>query len=482
MARLSEHQALEICVLRCIEQSADNGGLWAPADAKEATQQAIELTGHSTSFCDLLSRRAQWAIDRIAQRSPDRAIRLREPKWPALAAWALCVFALVVGCMTDYLTSKQEVNVIEFSLLGLILWNLLVFTLVFFSFVLTALPGGTKPPGWLNEMIAKLRFSSALGFRVKRKRPWLTACQHNWVQLSNGLTSARTKIAFHAAAICFAAGVVAMLYTRGLPTQYHPGVPGSTWLDIKLTQQVFSFIVTPGAWLFGLQVPDVQAVADMRASGDNLGLTRALFHLHAASVIVWVLLPRSALVIFNSLHLWRLSRAFPLPLNAAYFTALRAAWRGQRIAVVVVPFRYEMTPQVKANLHRMLERTYGMSVEIAMLQSVLMGNDLWDWKRAINKEGHVAVLPVFNATATAEGNTHGALLKLLRAAIEAETPVIPIVDTSAFPLGNDERLRSRQIQWRQILDKVRADPLFLDLGRGDETDLSTFQSRLNRDE
>lgn len=275
---------------------------------------------------------------------------------------------------------------------------------------------------------------------------------------------------------------MAMLYSRGLPTQYHPGVSGSTWLDIKQTQQIFSIIVTPGACLFGLQIPDVQVVADMRAAGDSLGLARALFHLHAASLIVWVLLPRLLLVFVNALNRWRLRRAFPLPLNAAYFTALRAAWRGQRIAVVIVPFRYEMTPQVRANLQNMLERTYGMAVDIAIQQSVLMGVDPKDWKRAINKEGQVAVFPVFNVVATAEANTHGALLNQLRAAVEAETPVVPIVDTAALPPSNDERLRSRQRQWRQILDKVGAEPLFLDLGRGDERDLSTFQSRLNRDE
>jgi len=482
MARLSEQQALEICVIRSIEQSAQNGVLWTTTEAKEATRVALDLAGQGASFSEMLSRRAQWAISHIAKRSPDKAIRVKEPKLPTVAAWFLCATAFVVGCTTDYLASKQQVDVVEFSLLGLIAWNICIFLWVFISFARKALPGSRKPPGWISETMTKLRFKSALGFGNRRTRPWVTSCQDRWVQLSHALTSTRTNIAFHIAAICFAAGVVAMLYSRGLPTQYQPGVAGSTWLDTKQIQQIFNFIVTPGAKLFGLEVPDIQAVANTQASDDHVGLARTLFHLHAASLIVWVLIPRAFLIVANALDRWRLKRAFPLPLNAAYFTALRAAWRGQKIAVVIVPFRYDITPQVKANLHKILERTYGMSVEIAIHQSVLMGDDPNDWKRTLNKDGHVAVFPVLNVAATAEANTHGALLKQLRLAIEAETPLVPIVDTGAFPQGNDERLHSRQRQWRQILDKVHMEPLFLDLGRGNESDLSIFQSRLNRDE
>lgn len=481
MTRLSEHQALEICILRSIEQAADNGGLWSVADAKEATQEARDLTGAGASFSDLLARRAQWAMNLIAQRTPAKAVQLREPKWPGLAASGLCAVAFLAGCMTDYLSPRQQVQVIEYSLLGLILWNLFVYLWTVVSAVQAASSGGRKPAGLFNEWMAKLRFRSALQSGAQRKRPWLMACEESWVQLARPLTGARMKIAFHMAAICFAAGVVTMLYLRGLPTEYRPGVAGSTWLDIRLMQQLFTLIMTPGAWLFGLQMPEIAAVDQVLASGDGLSLARALFHLHAASVFAWVLLPRSVLVLASALHRWQLRRSFPLPLNAAYFTALRAAWRGQKIAVVVVPFRYEMTSQGKATLQRMLERTYGMSVEIDIQPSVQMGDDAKDWKRVINKAGHVAVFTVFNVVATAESNTHGVLLTRLRAVVEAETPVLAIVDTGAFPAGNEERLRSRQRQWRQILDKVRAEPLFLNLQSGDDPQLASFQKRLNSD-
>lgn len=469
-------------MLRSIEQAADNGGLWSAADAKEATQEARDLTGAGASFQDLLARRAQWAMAQIAQRFPDKAIQLRKPKWPGAAAWGLCALAFVAGCMTDYLASRQQVQVIEYSLLGLIAWNLFVFLWTFASSVQSALSGGRNQPGLFNEWLARLRFKSAIEWGAsQRKRPWLKACQDNWIQLSQPLTSARMKIAFHSAAICFAMGVVAMLYLRGLPTEYSPGMAGSTWLDVRLMQRLFTLVMSPGAWLFGLAMPDLGAVGELRGSGDALNLARILFHLHAASVFVWVLLPRLVLVLVNALHRWRLRRSFSMPLNAAYFTALRAAWRGQKIAVVVVPFRYEMTAQGKATLQKMLERTYGMSVEIDIQPAVQMGDDAKDWKRAINKAGHVAVFTVFNVVATAEPNAHGVLLTQLRAAVEAETPVLALVDTGAFPPGNEERLRSRQRQWRQVLDKLRAEPLFLDLQRSDDPQLASFQKRLNSD-
>ncbi|MBH9553950.1 DUF2868 domain-containing protein [Inhella gelatinilytica] len=482
MARLSEQEALAICVVRSIEQSAQSSGLWTKTEATKATQAALDLTGARASFSEMLARRAQWAINHLAQRSPEQALRIKDPKWLGAAAWLLCAAAFLAGCATDHLASGKQVNVVEYSLVGLFLWNFFVYFFVLDGLARTLLLGAPRSPSVISESIAKLRFRSALKISGQRTRGWLLACQERWIQLSRTLSTCRTNAAFHGAAVCFALGVLAMLYWRGLPTQYQASVAGSTWLDIEVTYQVFTFIVTPGARLFGLQIPSPEDVATLHANANSLELARGLFHLHAASLAVWVLIPRTLLALISLINLWRLRRAFPLPITAAYFTALRSVWRGQKIAVAIVPFRYEMSQQARLNLQKMLERGFGLSVDISIQQPVLMGDNPADWKQSLNKQGHVAVIPVFNVAATAESNAHGVFLTRLRSAIDAETPLVPIVDTAAFTQEDPRRLPERQAQWRRILDKVHTEPLFLDLESGTEGDISTFQNRMNRDD
>ena len=205
-------------------------------------------------------------------------------------------------------------------------------------------------------------------------------------------------------------------------------------------------------------------------------------YLYVASVLAWVIIPRLYLVALNAFSRWRMCRDFPLPMNGAYFTTLRAAWRGQRIGVSVVPFRYELSPALRSNLGAMLERIYGLAVDITVEQAVLMGEDATDWKKTVKREGHVAVIVIFNLAATAEADAHGALLQRLRKSIEDGTPVVPIVDTGAYRQDDPERFRQRCNQWRQILDRLKFKPLFLDLHKAAEDDLKTLDNRLNQDD
>ena len=130
----------------------------------------------------------------------------------------------------------------------------------------------------------------------------------------------------------------------------------------------------------------------------------------------------------------------------------------------------------------MLQRIYGLAVDITVDQPVLMGNDATDWKNPVKREGHVAVMVIFNLAATAEADTHGALLQALRKAIDDGTPVVPIVDTGAFRQDDPERFRQRCNQWRQTLDTMKFKPLFLDLHKAADDDLKMLNDRLNHDE
>lgn len=487
---LTENQAQQITLVRVLEQTQNNGSFWSASDAKEATRAARDLVGTKASFAEFVARRAQWALEEVNRRSPDRAFDLRVPRWPLVAAQVMVVLAFLFGLGTHLLGTilmpghvYGYMHVIQLPLLVLIAWNLFFFGWFFVQWVLHLFKRDKKPTGPLIELFGKLRTCELLGFDKKRRTPWVTAFKETWSQLSGPINEVRLKMAASLASLLFTVGAMVGLISQGFDKEIRMGWAVTYhWINGATMHCVVSFFLTPGAWLTNIPIPDAQHINSWRLPLSNDEIADKWIYLYVASVLAWVIIPRLYLVALNAFARWRMCRDFPLPMNGAYFTTLRAAWRGQRIGVSVVPFRYELSPALRSNLSTMLERIYGLAVDITVEQAVLMGEDATDWKKPIKREGHVAVIVIFNLAATAEADAHGALLQRLRKNIEDGTPVVPIVDTGAYRQDDPERFRQRCNQWRQILDKIKFKPLFLDLHKAAEDDLKTLDDRLNHDE
>ena len=485
---LTEHQAQQVTLVRVLEQTQNNGAIWSAGDAHEATRAARDLVGAKASFAEFVARRAQWALEEISRRSPDRAIQLRQPRWPFVAAQVLAVFALASGFMTDLLATNLmhpgQINVIELPMVLLIVWNLAFFGWFFVKWVARLFKRGKQPIGPVIELIGKWRASESLGFGGKRQRPWADSFKHDWSQLSGPLDTARLKMAASLGSMMFTLGAVAHLIYRAAFDHYTAGwkTTLTSSIDASAVHTVVSWVLAPGSLLLDLPIPDVQHIESLRMPPSLGEGAENWIWLYFASVLAWVVIPRLYLVALNGFVRWQIRRNFPLPMNGAYFTTLRAAWRGQRIGVSVVPFRYELSPALRGNLSTLLARICGLAVDITIDQPVLMGTDGKDWKNPVKREGHVAVIVIFNLAATAEADAHGAVLQALRKAIEDGTPVVPIVDTGAYRQDDAERFRQRCNQWSQILDKMKFKPLFLDLHRAAADDLKLLNDRLNHDE
>jgi len=484
---LTEHQAQQVTLVRILEQTQNNGSVWSAGDAKEATRAARDLVGTKASFAEFVARRAQWVLEEISRRSPDRAFDLRAPRWPFVAAQVLAAIALLGGFMTDLLATNLmhpgQINVVELPLVLLIIWNLIFFVWFSVKWVLRWFQRGVQAPGPLIELFGKFRASESLGFARKMQRPWLDTFRQDWSHLSGPVNAARLKMAASLASMMFTLGALAHLMYRAafdhFTAVWKTTLTGS--INANRVHEFISCILKPGSWLFNRPIPNAQHIESLRMPPGPGEIAENWIWLYFGSVLVLVVIPRLYLIALNAFARWRMCRNFPLPMNATYFTTLRAAWRGQRIGVSVVPFRYELSPALRSNLSTMLERIYGLAVDITVEQAVLMGDDATDWKKTVNREGHVAVMVIFNLAATAEADAHGALLQALHKANDNGTPVIPIVDTGAYRQDDSERFRQRCNQWRQTLDKMKFNPFFLDLHKAAADDLKLLNDRLNHD-
>lgn len=485
---LTEHQAQQITLVRALEQAQGSSSVWTGSDARAATEAARDLVGAKASFDEFVARRAQLVLETVNKRAPDRTFDLQAPKWPLVGAQFLAAIALVGGFMTDLLATNLmhpgQINVIELPLLMLIAWNLTFFAWFSVQWGLRRFQRGEPATGPLIGLLGKLRASESLGFAGKSQGPWFDTFRQDWSHLSAPVNEARLRVVASLASMLFTLGALAHLIYRAA-VEHYTAVWKTTLtssIDASSVHAFLSWVLAPGALLLDRPIPDARHIESLRMPPSPGEGAETWIWLYFASVLTWVVIPRLYLVAINAFARWRMCRNFPLPMGTTYFTTLRAAWRGQRIGVSVVPFRYELSPALRSHLSTMLERIYGLAVDISVEPAVLMADDSTDWKKAINREGHVAVMVIFNLAATAEADAHGALLKALRRGIDNGVPIVPIVDTGAFRQDDPERLRQRCKQWRQTLDKMKFKPLFLDLHRAGADDLKLLNQRLNHDD
>lgn len=164
---------------------------------------------------------------------------------PPRLAWALPLAlgaGLLLGAAGDALGPGHRLNLLDPPLIGLLVWNLLVYA------ALVVRPTG--PNAW--------------------------------------------AVVLHAAAGALALGALAAMYLRGLAFEYRAGWE-STFLDATDVQRILRLIFTPAAWLTGLPLPGVAEVEALRADrgpGENAA---RWIHLYAVTVLAVVVLPRAAL-------------------------------------------------------------------------------------------------------------------------------------------------------------------------------------------
>lgn len=478
---LTECQARKITLVRALE-TRDNAGLWTADDAKEATR-ATKGEG-KTTFDQFVARRAEQAWSEIGKLSANPITNLKVPRWPTFVGWLLVVISMLTGFVTDHLVSDHRVNIVELPLVGLIIWNLIIFLGIFVRWIAALVSSKPKRGGVLTEMLGKLHLWEGMTVS-KATHPDGNACQWvdqfrtTWISLSAHLNQVRLELVMHMAAMSFTLGTLGSLYIRGFFKEYRAGWE-STFFSADSIHAIASFVLMPGAFILNMQIPDVQHIAHLRFPESSGEIARDWIHLYAASILVWIIMPRALLAISNGFSRWRLHRCFPLPVANIYFKVLSAIYRDGKATALVIPFRYDMTPQIKSNLSSLLGRVHGLTVDISIQSPVLMGEDTSDWKVALGNEKNFVIFVVFNLTATAESDTHAHLMERVQKDVRGRTSIIPIVDISSYADRDKKRRRQREKQWRSILDKVGFKPLFLDLSRPDDEEvLNELKKGLN---
>ncbi|MEO7402947.1 MAG: DUF2868 domain-containing protein [Burkholderiales bacterium] len=458
---MNEHTARQVLLVRAAESDAT---LITDADRHFAGRAAAELAGWRAADVKGSERSETYIVERaklldakLRERDPRLSKVINRVRWRPWVGRVGLLVAFGAGVALDQITDAKRINLLAFPLLGLILWNLVVYAVL----ALRTVVGLT---GWRPSGLSLFKHWIALGMESAREaseRGLIGRFALAWRSAAAPLTNARIARVLHCAAALFAAGVIAGLYMRGLVLDYRAGWE-STFLEPNEVRRVLDTLLGPAARLIGQSIPTVEQIALLHFSRAGAGENAARWILYyAITVAALVIVPRLLLALWNGLREWRLARKFPLPLHEPYFRRLLAIASPQATRLRATPYSYTLETGAVDGLRAIARRLFGESTQLALATSVDYGQE----DKATG--GDVAV---FNLAATPESENHGAFLDRIRA---GGASTIALVDESAYrqrlgsQAGAEDRIGERRRAWEALVRGRGLEPLFVDLSAPD---------------
>lgn len=486
---MNEADARLVFLIRAVETSDAEGKLLGPAERREAQRAAAERTrwnaaeeGRRPAAADFVARRAQLLATQLEERFPKAMRGFGALRWRSWIGVLLPLLAVLFGVFAEHVADRQAINILAFPLLGLLVWNLVVYLLL----VLEALRGlgrrGGGNPGWTARQFAGLR-AAASGRVTGPLAGAFANFVSDWSTAAAPLVIARSARVLHLSAALLALGAIAGLYVRGLVFEYRAGWE-STFLDAPAVHAVLAIFLAPVAKLIALPFPDVPALAALRWSAGNGENAARWIHLYASAAALVVVAPRLALAALARWRERRLASDFPVPLTESYFRRLLADWPADPTRVRIVPYGYTPSAQVRAGVHHLAEHLYGARVQLQADEPVAFGGEdaLADAAPAAGDAAPatmIDVIALFNLAATPETENHGAFIDALQK--YTPDPVLVLVDESAYRRrlgaqpGVGERLAQRREAWSALAGTRGLTAVFADL---EDPDLAAVEREL----
>ena len=451
---LPESAARRVLLVQAFETGRE-ARQWSIDDRHWATRLARESWAGSELPAQAIAQRADHALQRLTPRHPAIAqalsLRLWNGRWTAMAV----AIGLLAGLLLDVFGGTQHINLLAPPIWAVVLWNLIVYLLLIGVALLpSAVRERFSPRAWLASRIALL---------ADARGPMQSFAQ-TWGALVAPVTALRVAMVMHLAAAALAFGMIGSLYVRGLVLDFRAGWQ-STFLQAPAAQSVLNKALAPASLITRITVPDVKPLR-VNSIEPPRGLAAPWVHLYAATLLLWVLLPRLALAAWAGVSASRRENALALPIGEPYFQQLLRELKGKGEVVWVLPHVGTPTPQAAQGLRQWLAAALGQDVHAQIAPPVAYGEEL-----ALPQslaEPTMVMLLVDLAT-TPEADSHGRLLTAVAAAWPDAFALV-LADTTEFGARFSqvpERAKERRALWRGVAARRRAGFVAVDLMQPD---------------
>lgn len=463
-----------ILLVQALEESDPQGHHLPLSTRHHATQQAREHHQGSSEYSSetdisFLSRRSDilWAF-------MGKAFPTFAQSWnhvPAHIPSALVAIpALGIGLFMNGLGASQRVNLLNFPLLLLLLWN---GALYLSAALLPSWRSFTKTT-WLDTVGTWLsQGPGSWGFRVRQPISLSDSSAASWIHEATKRFTAlwwphvqqawteRLRQLLHLGAACMAAGLILGMYIRGLALDYQ-ATWESTFLSASQVQNLLHMVLGPAAWLLQYPFPDESGIVNLQA--PQHGPAAPWIHMWAITAFAVIVIPRSIMVWMGQRKQRKAQKSFTISLDHPYFVHLLAPDRGQGVRVDILPYSYQPSSNTKNFLDRTFLDLFGNLARIKWHPAIPFGQEIPTWPESQTPVRNYVVM--FNASQTPEGEVQGEWLHMFQTQIDAgnsHSRVLVLLDEEPYRHAIEEtRVTERRQAWKRLTNQYHLEIVPLD--------------------
>ncbi|MBK9308380.1 MAG: DUF2868 domain-containing protein [Nitrospira sp.] len=402
--------------------------------------------------------RAERISERLMQKHPAltsafAVLRIKTP----LTLLIGC--AVVGGFLADPIGPAGHINLLNFPLLTLLLWNTVAYVGLLYNRILPRSSRDRSQPGlpgfveWFLGLDMKRRLHRLRSDRTQgpEEAQWIAASLASYagrfLHSVQDLLSTHARSLLHVAAAALAIGVIAGLYLRGFSFLYKAGWD-STFMEAEGVYSFLSILFAPASWLLATPVPGVETIADLRGSAK--ANAAVWIHFWAVTTGLFIVVPRMVLAAAAWMRKTRLADAMHLPSDEPYFRRLLNPYRGKGLHVEVLAYSHRVK-EADDRLMVFLSDAFGVLADIHVEASVQYGER--PPHCSVDSDRGLCVVVLFNV-AQAPEETHSEFLEELKATIQKRgrpNMLLVLLDCGAYSqIDHEKRLKERCQAWATL--------------------------------
>ncbi|MDT3776857.1 DUF2868 domain-containing protein [Nitrospira sp. MA-1] len=459
---MNSRAASKILLIQALEQSDPQARYISHSTRQRATQQAKARSSHqpnpsTESSIQFLINRAESLWNFLSTSYPiiTESFRGVQVTIPFIF---VAIPALAAGLLINGLGTSQQVNLLNFPLLFLLLWNISTYAGTILSPLLGRDLTGpllrhlSKGLATTNKWLGKGPWPK-IALPEGAGREWILQSTERfmnlWWKYCHPIIISRVRYLLHIGSACLALGIILSMYVRGLVLDYQ-ATWESTFLSATQVHTVLHLLLGPAAWLLGFPFPSTIDLADLQAPSH--GSAAPWMHMWALTAFVGIVIPRVMLAWLSARFAHKAAESITLNLNDPYYLQLLSTERGQGIQIDILPYSYQPTPATLDFLGQCLLDLLGNQATLHWRDPLPYGQTSVPWLQT-NSSPQTMVL-VCNLAQTPEAEVHGELFHMLQTSIEpcnGQHHLLLALDQEPYRhLADQAQMTGRQQTWQRL--------------------------------